>query len=428
MKQCILLLLACAVLSCKQDNKLAVTNLENPTYDIYLGTAQRPTYEAALAEKAFWSNKMQADSSSVGVLAPLAGVYSTLFDQTGDAAYLVSAEQLLKKGREVSANQKDSYGHGLAKNYISQHRFKEAREMLETIYSEPNNKRNTELMLFDVYMELGDYEKADTMLGNVKNNSDYNYLIRLAKWSDYRGDLDAAIKYLEQAKGIAKASGKKALMVWTYSNIADYYGHAGRIEDSYNHFMQTLAIEPDNAYAKKGIAWIKYSKEHNTKEATRILDSIMVHHKVPDYHLLKAEMASFDGDEDEVQIQEQLFLQAVEHGNYGAMYNTYLIELLVNSDPKRALVLATEEIGNRATPETYHLLAYAQLKNNDPKAALATIEEFVEGKTFEPMAQYHSALVYKANGLVDKVTPIKEELMEATFELGPVLAQEVKRL
>ena len=428
MKNLILLFVACAALSCKQDNKLAGTTIDNPAYDIYLTTSQRPTYEAALEQKEFWSNKMRSDSSSAGVLAPLASVYSTLFDQTGDASYLSIAEQLLEKGRMVSANQKDSYGHGLAKNYISQHRFKEARDLLETIYNEPSNKQNTELMLFDVYMELGNYVKADTMLGKVKNNRDYNYLIRLAKWSDYRGDLDAAINYLEQAKDIAEASGKKTLMIWTYSNIADFYGHAGRIEDSYNHYMKTLSLEPDNAYAKKGIAWIKYSKEQDTKEANRILDAVMVHHKVPDYHLLKAEMASYDGDEEEAAKQEQLFLEAVEKGSYGEMYNTYLIELLVNSDPKKALALATAEVSNRATPETYHLLAYAQLKNKEPEAALTTIRDHVEGKTFEPMAQYHSALVYKANRLEEKVILIKEELMEASFELGPLLAQEILEL
>lgn len=422
------LLLACAVLSCKQDQKSAMNTIDDPAYDIYLSTSQRPTYDATLEEQKFWSNKMRPDSSSAGVLAPLAGVHSTLFDQTGDASYLSTAEELLKKGRVVSANEKDSYGHGIAKNYISQHRFKEARELLETIYTEPNNQRNTELMLFDVYMELGEYQKADSMLGNVKNNRDYNYLIRLAKWSDYRGDLDSAIKYLEQAKELADASGKKPLRVWTYSNIADYYGHAGRIEDSYNHYMQTLALEPDNAYAKKGIAWIKYSNEKNTQEANRILDSIMVHHHIPDYHLLKAEMAAFQGDEEEVNKQERLFLDAVEKGNYGVMYNTYLIELYANSDPQKALALAKEEVQNRATPETYHLLAYAQLHNDMEEEALQTIEEHVVGKTYEPMAQFHSALVYKANGLTDKVTPIKEELLEASYELGPVVTEKVKNL
>ena len=60
--------------------------------------------------------------------------------------------------------------------------------------------------------------------------------------------------------------------------------------------------------------------------------------------------------------------------------------------------------------------------------ALQTIESNVEGKTSEPMALLHSAQVYKANGFSDKVRPIKEELLDATYELGPLLAAEVKTL
>lgn len=113
---------------------------------------------------------------------------------------------------------------------------------------------------------------------------------------------------------------------------------------------------------------------------------------------------------------------------YGCMYNTYEIEVLVDSNPKEALLIAQEEINHRATPETYHLLALAQLKNGKEKEALKTILTYVEGKTSEPMALFHSALVFKANGLDDKVIPLKVELLKASFELGPVLAAQIKNL
>ncbi|NND87692.1 MAG: tetratricopeptide repeat protein [Flavobacteriaceae bacterium] len=428
MKYIIYISLILTTLSCDEPTANPIQETDEMAYNTYLSNDSRPGYESALEQKEFWSQKMRPDSTGAGTLAPLASSYAALFDKTGDAKYLTIAEELLLKGREISAHNKDGYGHALAKNYISQHRFKEAREILEEVYSQPNNELTTELMLFDVYMELGEYQKADSLLGKVKNNSDFNYLIRLAKWSDYRGDLDSAIKYLEQAKEIADASGKKELKVWTYSNIADYYGHAGRIEDSYNHYMKTLALEPDNAYAKKGIAWIKYSKEKNTTEARRILDSVMVHHKIPDYHLLLAEMAAFEGDEEEEKKQLSLFKEKVQEGSYGAMYNTYLIELYAEENPELALSIANEEVKNRATPETYHLLAYAQLKNNEPEKALRTIEDHVAGKTYEPMAQYHSALVYKANGELAKMSVRKEELLGASYELGPVTAAEIKKL
>jgi len=426
MKRILLLTFVVILYSCESNKKETITATID--YDRYLATNTTPSKENSLDELDFWNSRLSQDSIGIIEMSKLSGVYNSLFSATGDVTNLHKSEELLKKAYNVSARDKDTYLRSLAHNYISQHRFKEAKTVLDSANLYPDNKRQTELMLFDVYMELGEYSKADSLLGKLKNASDYNYLIRLSKWSDYKGDLDAAIRHMEKAKDIADAGNTSGLRVWTYSNIADYYGHAGRIEESYNHYLKTLEIEPDNAYAKKGIAWILYSKEKNTKEANRILDSIMVNHKVPDYYLLKAEMAEFENNKAEADKQINNFINAVEGANYGGMYNTYLIEIYSEKNPEKALALAKEEVGNRATPETYQLLALAQLQANQKDEALTTIKNHVEGKTFEPMALYHSALVYKANGLDEKVTPIKEELLQASFELGPVLIKKIEKL
>jgi Tfp pilus assembly protein PilF len=283
-------------------------------------------------------------------------------------------------------------------------------------------------MLFDCYMEIGSYNKAEEILKKLENPKDYNYLIRISRWSDYKGQLSAAIRYMERAIKIAESRNSVSLKIWTYSNIADYYGHDGNIRASYNYFIKTLKLQPDNAYAKKGIAWILFSKEHNIPEANRILDRLIPYHKVPDYYLLKAEMAHYDGQDDAAEKHMQQFLTLVDMPLYGNMYNSYKIEVLVESDPERALILAKEEIKNRATPETYHLLALAQLANDKEEKALETIQKYVEGKTSEPMALVHSAMVYKANGMDEKVAILKKYLLAASYEIGPVITAEVANL
>ena len=273
-------------------SKEPITNTRD--YNSFLINGIRETYNNALSEKVFWSNRLRPDSSGIGDLGPLAGAYTNLFEVTGNVNYLKNVEQLYKKAIKLSFQNKDIYIRSLAHNYISQHRFKEARNILEESYAGISNKHLTELMLFDVYMELGDYLKADEFLGKIKNNNDYNYLIRLAKWSEYKGNLEAAIRYLEKAKKIAESRGSKSLKIWAYINLADFYGHAGKLKKAYNHYLMTLNLQPDNAYAKKGIAWIAFSSEKNTDEAKRILDSIMIHHKVPDYFLFKADIAEYE--------------------------------------------------------------------------------------------------------------------------------------
>lgn len=426
MKNLVILLTVISLLACTEKKSSRITTAP-VDYNTYLAT-HSPSEAKAQQNMEFWQSKLDKDSIALVSLGGLAGTHTAMFGATGNVEDLYKAETLIKRAYEVSAREKDSYLRSLAHNYISQHRFKEAKKLLDTAYTYPDNHRETRLMLFDVAMELGDYPAADTLLGDLKNNSDYNYLIRQAKFNDHQGNLDAAIRNLEKAKSIAESSGNKGLRIWTYSNLGDFYGHAGRITDAYNHYLMTLKLQPDNAYAKKGIAWIVYSHEKNTQEANRILDSVMVNHKVPDYHLLKAEMAEYDGDEAEAARQNSLFLEAVTKNNYGAMYNTYLIELYADEQPEKALALAEEEVANRATPETYQLLAYAQLKAGKSEEALQTIQTHVEGKTFEPMALYHAALVYKANGMNDELPAIKKELGTASFEIGPVLEKEVKNL
>ncbi|MAP55009.1 tetratricopeptide repeat protein [Altibacter sp.] len=420
-------MLLCLVLSCTSKTaEKSVISAED--YNSYLENTAHESLKTATESKEFWSQRLAADTSGVGEIGPLSGAYTSLFDATGNVQDLKEAEILIRKGLAISANDKEGFARSLAHNLIAQHRFKEAREVLEQYYSGPSNKKDTEYMLFDVYMENGEYEKADTYLGKIKANGDYNYLIRLAKWSDFKGDLDAAIKYMEKAKDVAESRNSSPLMIWTYSNLGDFYGHAGRIEDAYNMYLKTLELQPDNAYAKRGIAWIAYASEKDTEEANRILDSIMVQHKAPDYYLLKAEMAEYNGNTSEATAFTNKFVTAVSQPQYGAMYNAYLIEIYSEEDPQRALEMAKQEVANRATPETYHLLALAQLKAGNEKEALQTIQDHVVGKTFEPMAAYHTALVYKANGMEKEVAPLKEDLLTAEFELGPVLTQKVRQL
>lgn len=395
-------------------------------YNPYLNTARTPTRDALLKDLAFWDQRFNNDTTHLLEMSRLAGIHAALFGSTGAISELKTSEVLLKKAYHVAARNKDVYLRSLAHNYISQHRFKEAQALLDSAYTYPDNRRETEMMLFDVAMELGEYQRADTLLGKIKDTKDFNYLIRLAKWSDHNGNLNAAIKYLEQARQIAEDRDNKGFKLWIYSNLADFYGHAGRLNDAYNGYLKTLAMEPDNHYAKKQLAWLVYSSEKNTAEANRILDSVMLDHQAPDYYLLKAELATYDGNITEAEKQRGLFLKTLENPEYGGMYNTYLINLYAETDPEAALKLAAMEINNRATPETYHLLAYAQLKAGHKEAALKTIEEYVDGKTEEPKALFHAALVYKANGMEKKVTRLKDELLGAAYELGPVKAAEIE--
>lgn len=411
--------------SCATENKNNVAQKED--YDKYL--VAKPIVTTSKYFE-LWNKKIRPDSMQLTSFAIVGTEYNRYFKESGDITYLKKAEQSLKKAVDIAAVGQEGHHRSLARNYISQHRFKEALTLAEIADKTSGSSTASHSLLFDVHMELGNYEIAEKHLDSLKNMSDFGYLIRLSKWNDYIGDLDTTIKFMEVAKEKAESSKNKELMLWSYTNLADYYGHAGRIEDSYNHYLKALELDENNAYAKKGIAWIAFSHDKNPQEALRILDSVTQTNVAPDYYLLKAEIADYLNDDlIRMENMDKYFI-AIKNPDYGAMYNTYNIGLYLEETKQydKALLLAQNEVSNRPTPESYSWLAYSYLKMGDKIKAEEIIKEHVEGKTFEPALLYHVAEVYKANGDLEKVKGLKEELIGASYELGPNMEKQIQNL
>ncbi|NNC44461.1 MAG: cell surface protein [Winogradskyella sp.] len=396
-------------------------------YNTYLETNQKNNYSQDLE---FWNAKLDTNPDNFMWLTKRAGSYNTAFKATGDIAYLIKAETDLVKANNLTKYNNASLLRTLASNYISQHRFKEALSLLELAKTNGEKLEATKKMLFDVHLELGNYIYAKSYLDEFKNTADFDYLIRLSKWQDHQGNLEGAIESMEKATAIAKASNLNSIKQWAYTNLADFYGHAGNIEASYKHYLKALELDPNDAYAKKGIAWITYSYEKNPEEALRILDHISSYYQAPDYDLLKAEIAEFT---DNSQLKNKAlsnYNTAMQNEQFGEMYNKYNIMLFAEelNQSIKAIAIAKREVENRPTPGSYDLLAWSYFNNGQIDKAVAIVKEHVDGFTYEPEVLYHIAEIYKAAGYADDVKPIKSELLASSYELGPVMTEKIKQL
>ena len=426
-KLTILLAITFVFTNCNFTNDKKITDAND--YSLYLNVDENKALTNAKEELIFWENKLEETPNQYPYLSKIASANSSLFKLSGNISQLKSAEEnLLSLNKKTNYNN-TNYLRSLARNYISQHRFKEALELLTKAEYIGENLSTTQLMLVDVYLELGNIEKVEKYLSKVKNLKDFDYLIRLSKYNDHLGNLDNAIKYLENALTFVKYSRKDALVEWSYTNLGDYYGHAGRIKDSYNSYLNALEINPNNSYAKKGIAWIVYSHEKNPEEAIRILDNVLKENQSPDYYLLKAEIADFMGNSLEKEKNTNLYLEKVADKNYGAMYAKYNVLLFAEKEKNiKALEIAKQEVEDRPTAQSYHLLAWAYYKTGNIDKALEITQNKVVGKTFEPEALLHAAQILKAHNETKKVKELKKELLGAIYELGPSSEQEIKNL
>ena len=377
-----------------------------------------------------WNSKIKADSMQLLSFGIVSGEYTRFFKNTGNISYLKKSEQALEKAVQIAAIGRAGYYRALARNYISQHRFQEALEMAKSAQKIGTGQTETHSLLFDVHMELGNYETAKEYLDRISNFSNFGFLIRLAKWNDHRGDLDQTIRMMEKATLIAKSSKNKELLLWSYTNLADYYGHAGDIQKSYEHYLKSLQLDPQNAYAKKGIAWILFSHENNPKEALRIMNTVTAFNASPDYFLLKSEMADYANLTLDYRKNMDHFLQKASNKDYGAMYRPHLIRLHLETTGKfhKAIAMALKEVNNRPTPESYALLAYSHFKNGDTELALDLVKKHIYGQTFEPNILLQVAEIFKASGAEKEVQLLKEELSGATYELGPKAALKMQSL
>jgi tetratricopeptide (TPR) repeat protein len=365
---------------------------------------------------------IEVNPTGVLDLGRLSAKLNLMYDLKGDVSELNRSVEMQKA---VVANMyinPDNSKYNLAQSYIKQHKFKKADSLMST-FATGSLSKESHMIYFDIAMELGDYKRAEKMLNALSNNSNYNYLIRAAKWNDYKGDLKATIRLMEEAKTLADQSGNPSIQLWSNSNIADYYGHDGQIEKSYEHYLKTLELDPMNTYALKGIAWIVYSHERNPEEALRILNKIKERHPLPDYDLAIAEVLEYQGFSNEIESLRMSFLNEIEKKAYGAMYNTYKIEQLLSGNELEkmiALEIARSEIKNRSTPETQSLLSYVLLKNGKLQEALVNQQQYVIGKTYEPVAQLHSLEILIANGKREEALEYSNDLSVAAYELGPV--------
>lgn len=407
-------------------NSKEVTNPED--YSAYLNT--KIDSSELFIDVDFWTNKIEMSSNQFPFLVNRSGAYTSAFSKTGHIDYLILAEKDL-----IAANKATQYNSAgllksLAANYISQHRFKEALALLEKAKVNGEKLSGTKKMLFDVHLELGNYIYAESYLKAIKNNSDFDYLIRLAKWEDHKGNLDQAILHMKEATEIAESSNLKEMKQWSYTNLADFYGHAGAIEKSYRYFLKALEIDPNDAYAKKGIAWISYSHDNNPVEALRILNKVSTYYRAPDYDLLRAEIAEFQNNQKSKSEALNAYRTAVNNKHYGEMYNAYNVVVYTEElrMPVLALQIAKREVENRPTPQSYDLLAWSYFKIGQIEKANSITENYVAGQTFEPNVLYHIAEIYKAAGKKDQVKLLKTELLASLYELGPTMKEKIKQL
>lgn len=411
--------------ACRQP---AIVNPKDYAASLTAASSGNKALGKSTAEIAFWKMKLEQDTGSFVYMQKLAYEYIHRFQLDAVVENLAMADSLLLRVAAKLNSSDPAVFYTLGQNAITRHRFRDALSYEEKAMKTGGREAITNFLLFDVYMELGRYSDAQLMLNSLQDKQSFDYLIRAAKWQDHLGNLDAAIQLMEQAWDLVKKVHKKSIQCWTLSNLGDMYGHAGRVKDAYDAYLDVLQLDQDYLYALKGIAWIAYARDGNTAEAKKIINALQQRRPAPDYKLELAEIAEYEGNEKEKTRLLQEFYQEVNQPRFGAMYNKYLAMLEGEefNNAAAAVAIAEQEVKNRPSAETWDLLAWTYYLAGRHPEALAIVEKEIEGKSFEPDAAWHSGYIYAANNKPQEARRKFNEALESAFELGPVTVKRIR--
>ena len=396
-------------------------------YDPYLNEEHLQKSQKELGSRIeFWEQKLDAAPGNFVFQKKLAGLYAAGFKLSGDISQLRRSDSLLQQINKRLPGQVGVL-QSLAANAVTRHAFRESESYIREAFGIGQNKFASSLMLADVMLERGNLLEAELLLRDIASRSHFDYLIREVKLHDQADELDEAVRCMEKAADLAKASGDAAVINWSLSNLADMYGHQGKVKKSYGTYLEALHYNPADLHALKGIAWIAFSQDKNTGEARRILNFLQSIHPVPDYDLLLAEIAAYEQDKSTEEKYKKQFIAEASKAQYGNMYKSYLCQLKSDEgEAAEAWQIARQDVKERPHPMSYQLLAWAAYRKGNKAEALDIMEKHVIGQTGEPKALYHAGVILRENGRKEDANMQLNAALDASFELGPVVAKEIE--
>tara|TARA_R110002126_G_scaffold15320_1_gene63063 strand:- start:346 stop:948 length:603 start_codon:yes stop_codon:yes gene_type:complete len=195
-------------------------------------------------------------------------------------------------------------------------------------------------------------------------------------------------------------------------------------------FLKVLEQEKSGAsylHSLKGIAYIAYAHDGNLELAREILAFVSERSMSPDSYLMFAEMAGYEGNEEEKNEYLKTFYNESSNPKYYGMYDAELIQLAATEfgDFEVAEALIQKELTNRPNPVTYDLQAWVLFHKGEIDQAQQILNEKVLGKTFEPVPAYHAGVILKEAGENKKARELLEYAKQANFELGPVVVADI---
>ena len=347
---------------------------------------------------------------------------ATRFHLSGDIRDLQLADSLMNR---ISRQYPEpGFLLSLAGYSMLQHQFVLAKKYIDTVLNKRAEPFASQMMLFDVQYELGNYYDAGLILKNYGQPSDYAYNFRLSKLDHYSGSVDSAVAHMLKAAALVPSN--PYLKQAALSNAADLYVHDAELEKAAALYKECLSINPADFHSLMGLGWLALVGDANDSLAVRCFLFAADHLRSPDPYF-KLARATEHRNPLMAKKYAREFADKASQSMYGDMYNKYLIELYcgILHTPEKALPLAKREIEVRPTAQAYAALAWTLYSNGLSTKAIQTYEGFVSGKGLEGLELYWMGKMMKGRGKGFNAVRFFKAAHKNRFDLSPAMQRDL---
>ena len=413
-----------ALASCKNNT---TTIVSTAFVDSLIKNYTSPAIKANETELLFWKNRISPQGGDIVNGSKYAATLISRFHLLGDIADVKISDSILNKlARDFNGKEVGPY-FSMVSHCILQHKFKEAEIYLDKARAIGLKQYENAAVSFDVNFELGKISFAATNLKTIQFENDYGYQFRKSKMMHYKGELDSSVKAMQTAANLS--GNNQDLKLAAVSNAGDLYIHAGKLDKAYDCYAQCIKINSSNLHSIMGIGWVALVHDKNDSLAEKIFQFVHRHTKSAEPVFKLIQVAQQRGDSVLQKKYAVEFEDMVSDTLYGRMYNKYLIQLytgILNNSAK-ALAIATDELNNRTTPQTYAWNVWALLANNKKEEAYALYEKKVSGKPLEGLELYWMGKLMKALNKGYNAKQYFEEAIKNKYDLPPAVVKDLEK-
>jgi tetratricopeptide (TPR) repeat protein len=352
---------------------------------------------------AFYVDKLKSDPYDFLTAAALGEVYVAKARLTANASDYRKAEHAYRRSLRIMPKHNIEAQIGLAAALTSQHRFKEAEQIVQAALAESPDNPELWSIVGDVAFDLGDYGRAGgfyKLYANAKPG--LASWSRLAKIKMLYGSWEQAGKLLEKCTTRPVGSDHEP-SAWAWVMRGVLYFTLGKITEANNCYERALTLLPDYALALEHKAEINLI-EKKFDEAIKLYRQAIASSANPELWIFLGDAFEKAGQHDSAlhawRKGESMYRALIKGGNNGYLRHLALFYLNHNMKTAKALTLAQKDLKIRQDYGAYLTLARAYLQLGKKKEALDAVEKASLEARNDPLFCYYAGEIYLANGNV----------------------------